>query len=98
MFSRIGYPQVNGARAIEPGTWVVASGRSLRAIQLVRGVAAVHVCHWRSSGATDWPRPMSDLATRTSAVRNCTTGSAWRDLLSDPLARYTATAPAPGAR
>src|SRR4030081_2388333 len=94
MFSRIGSPAVNGARANETATRGVASGRSWRRIKLLLAVAVGQVCHWRSSGATDWPRPMSDLATRTSAVRNCTTGSAWRDLLSDPLARYAATTPA----
>src|SRR3979411_3237386 len=93
MFSRIGSPAMNGARAIQPATWGVSSGRS-RPLKLVLAVRVGQVCHWRSSGATDWPRLMSDLATRTSTVRNCTTGSVWRDLLSDPLARYAATTPA----
>ena len=95
--SRIGSPAMNGARAIEPATWVVASGRSPRRMKLLLAVAAGQVCHCRSSGLTDWPRPMSDLATRTSTVCSCATGSAGAGLLSEPLARYAATPPAPTA-
>ena len=92
--SRIGSPAIKGARAIEPAIWVVASGRSLRRMKVLLAVAAGQVCHCRSSGLTVWPRPMSDLATRTSTVCSCATGSAGRGLLSDPLARYAATPPA----
>src|SRR5467141_3361374 len=92
--SRIGSPARNGARAIEPETSLVASGRSLRRIKLLLAVAAGHVCHWRFSEATDWPRPMSDFATRTSTVCSCTTGSVAEDLLSNPRTRYAATPPA----
>src|SRR5882757_2266369 len=95
--SRIGSPARNGARAIEPETSLVASGRSLRRIKLLLAVAAGHVCHWIFSAETDWPRPMSDFATRTSTVCNCTTGSVGRDLVSNPRARYAATPPAPRA-
>ena len=59
--SRIGSPAMNGARAIEPTIWVVASGRSLRRMKMLLAVAAGQVCHCISSGLTDWPRPMSDL-------------------------------------
>ena len=43
--SRIGSPAMNGARAIEPAIWVVASGRSLRRIKLLLAVVAGQVCH-----------------------------------------------------
>ena len=66
--SRIGSPAMKGARAIEPTTSVVASGRSLRRMKMLLAVAAGQVCHCRSSGLTVWPRPMSDFATRTSTV------------------------------
>jgi hypothetical protein len=66
--SRIGSPAINGERAIEPTTSLVASGRSLRRIKLALAVAAGHVCHWTSSPVTYWPRPMSDFAMRTSTV------------------------------
>src|SRR5258708_34599727 len=92
--SRIGSPARNGARAIELATSLVASGRSLRRIKLLLAVAAGHVCHWRSSAVTGWPRPMADFATGTSTVCNCATGSVGRDLSSDLLARYAATPPA----
>ncbi len=95
--SRIGSPAMKGARAIEPATCVVASGRSLRRMKVLLAVAAGQVCHCRSSGLTDWPRPMSALATRTSTVGIWATGSAGGGLLSDPLARYAAMPPAPTA-
>ena len=66
--SRIGSPAMKGARAIEPMTSLVASGRSLRRMKLLLAVAAGQVCHCRSSAVTDWPRPMSFFATRTSTV------------------------------
>ena len=43
--SRIGSPAINGARAIEPATCVVASGRSLRRMKLLVAVAAGQACH-----------------------------------------------------
>src|SRR6202171_4973782 len=94
--SRLGSPAIHGARAIEPALWVVASGRSLRRMKLLLAVAAGHVCHWRASAVTVWPRPMSDFATRTSTVCNCATGSAG-GLREEPLAQYAATPPAPRA-
>ncbi len=93
--SRIGSPAIKGERAIEPAIWVVASGRSLRRIKLLLAVAAGQVCHCTSSGVTAWPRPMSDFATSTSTVCNWATGVGGG--LSDPLARYAATPPAPTA-
>ena len=51
--SRIGSPAMKGARAIEPVTCVVASGRSLRLMKVPLAVAAGQVCHTRSSGLTD---------------------------------------------
>jgi hypothetical protein len=71
---------MNGERAIDPAIWVVASGRSLRRMKLLLAVPAGHVCHSRFSGLTDWPRPMSAFATRTSTVWICATGSVGRDL------------------
>src|SRR6185312_12030439 len=86
--SRIGSPAMNGERAIEPTIWLAASGCSLRRMKMLLAVAAGQLCHCRSSGLTDWPRPMSDLAMRTSTVGNWTTGAAVEGgLLSDPLAR-----------
>jgi hypothetical protein len=85
--SRIGSPAMNGARAIEPANWLVASGRSLRRMNVLLEVDAGQVCHCMSSGLTVWPRPMSDLATRTSTVSNCATGWTGAGLLSKPLAR-----------
>ena len=86
--SRIGSPVMNGARAMEPAIWVVASGRSLRRIKLLLAAPVGQVCHWRLSGVTVWPRPMSDFATSTSSVCSFATGSTGADLLlSDPLAR-----------
>src|SRR3954452_13453184 len=35
--SRIGSPAMNGARAIEPAIWVVASGRWLRRVEVLLG-------------------------------------------------------------
>src|SRR6185312_16682262 len=92
--SRIGSPAMNGERAIEPTIWLAASGCSLRRMKLLLAVAAGQVCHCRSSGLTDWPRPMSDFATRTSAVGSCATGTVGEGL-SEPLARYAAMPPAP---
>jgi hypothetical protein len=85
--SRIGSPAMNGARAIQPATCVVASGRSPRRIKVLLFDDAGHVCHCRSSGLSDWPRPMSALATRTSIVGIWATGSAGAGPLSVPLAR-----------
>jgi putative peptide zinc metalloprotease protein len=50
---------------------------SARLVRLIRlpTVAAGQACHCRSSGLTAWPSPMSDLATRTSVVGSCATGS-----------------------
>jgi hypothetical protein len=90
--SRIGSPAMKGARAISPTIWVVASGCSLRRMKMLLAVAAGQVCHCRSSGLTDWPRPISDLATRTSTVGSWATGATATGvlLLLDPLARYAA--------
>ena len=66
--SRIGSPAMNGERAIEPVISLMASGLAGAADEIALAVAAGQVCHCRSSGLTDWPRPMSDLATRTSTV------------------------------
>ena len=74
--SRIGSPAMNGERAIEPVISLVASGRSLRRMKVSLAVAAGQVCHSMSLGVTVWPRPMSALATRTSTVCSCATGSA----------------------
>ena len=71
--SRIGSPAMKGERAIEPITLFMLSPLSRR-IKLLLAVAAGQVCHCRSSSLTDWPRPMSDLATRISAVGNWATG------------------------
>jgi len=95
--SRIGSPAIKGARAIEPAIWVVASGRSLRRMKVLLADDAGQVCHCSSFWVTVWPRPISDLATSTSTVCSCATGSAGGGLLSDPLARYAATPPAPTA-
>src|SRR6266849_107980 len=93
--SRIGAPVMNGALAIEPATSLARSGRSLRRIKLLLAVVAGQVCHWRLSGVTDWPRPMSDFAPRPSTVCNCTPGPTGRAcLVSVPRARYEATPPA----
>ena len=43
-------------------------------MKLLLAVAAGQVCQCRSSCLTDWPRPISDLATSTSTVGNCATG------------------------
>jgi hypothetical protein len=43
--SRIGSSAMSGARAIEPATWVAASGRSLRRMKLVLAVVAGQACH-----------------------------------------------------
>src|ERR1700732_1836443 len=91
--SRIGSPAIKGERAIEPAIWVVASGRSLRRMKVLLVDAAGQLCHCISLGVTVWPRPMSDLATSTSTVCSCATGSVGGGLLSDPLARYAATPP-----
>ena len=72
--SRIGSPAMNGARAIEPVISRIASARWPRLMKLLLALAAGQVCHCRSSGLTDWPRPMSALATRTSTVGSCATG------------------------
>ena len=74
--SRIGSPVMKGERAIEPTMSFMASALSLRRMRVLLAVAAGQVCHCRSSAFTVWPRPMSDLATRTSAVGNCATGAA----------------------
>ena len=66
---------MNGARAIEPAMSLMASALRLL-MKLLLAVEAGQVCHCRSSGFTDWPRPMSDLATRISVVGSCATGSA----------------------
>src|SRR5258708_31304682 len=94
---RIGSPAMNGARAIEPAISLVASGRSLGRIKLLLAVAAGQVWHCRASAVSVWPRPMSDFATRTSAVCSCAIGSLGGGFLSNPLARYAATPPAPRA-
>src|SRR6478736_3054459 len=93
-WSRIGSPAMKGARAIEPTTSFMASGLSLRRMKLLLAVADGQVCHCRSSDLTDWPRPISDLATRTSTVGNCATGAAGAGLSPLPLARYRAARPA----
>src|SRR5450631_2832116 len=51
--SRIGSPAINGARAIEPVTSLVASGRSLRRMKLLLADDDGQLCHCRSSGVTD---------------------------------------------
>ena len=66
--SRIGSPAMNGERAIEPVISLMASALLARLMKLLLAVAAGQVCHCRSSGLTDWPSPMSDLATRISTV------------------------------
>ena len=71
--SRIGSPAMNGARAIEPVISFIASALLARLMKLLLALAAGQVCHCRSSGLTDWPRPMSDLATRISTVGICAT-------------------------
>ncbi len=85
--SRIGSPAMKGARAIQPATCVVASGRSPRRMKLLLVDEAGHVCHCRSSGLSEWPRPMSALATRTSTVGIWAAGSTATVFLSVPLAR-----------
>ena len=86
--SRIGSPAMNGERAIEPVISLVASGRSLRRMKELLAAAAGQVCHIMSLGVTVWPRPISALATRTSTICSCATGSVGGGaLLSDPLAR-----------
>src|SRR5580704_5365913 len=93
--SRIGSPAMTGSRAIEPAIWVGASGRSGFLMKLLLAVADGQVCQAMSSGLTVWPRPMSDLATSTSTVGNCATGSAGAGLVSfAPLASQAATPPA----
>src|ERR1700678_310076 len=84
--SRIGSPAIKGERAIEAVISLMALERSLRRMKELLAVAAGHVCHDISLGVTVWPRLMSDLATRTSTVCNCATGSGGGGgLLSDPL-------------
>ena len=95
--SRIGSPAMNGARAMEPVISLMASALLARLMKLLLAVAAGQVCHCRSSGLTDWPRPISDLATRISTVCSCATGWAGAGLSLDPLARYAAMPPAPMA-
>ena len=94
--SRIGSPAMKGERAIEPITPFMPSPLSRR-MKLLLAVAAGQVCHCRSSGFTVWPRPMSDLATRTSTVGNWATGCGAARAVSVPRARYAATPPAPSA-
>src|SRR6478735_7188780 len=97
--SRIGSPAMNGERAMEPVISLMASALLARLMKLPLAVAAGQVCHCRSSGLTDWPRPISDLATRTSTVGSWATGATATGvlLLLDPLARYAAMPPAPSA-
>ena len=66
--SRIGSPATKGARAIEPATWFVASGRSLRRMKLPLDVDAGQLCQIMSLAVSVWPRLMSALATRMSTV------------------------------
>ncbi len=73
--SRIGSPAMNGERAIEPVMSLMASARLTRLMKLLAD-AVGQVCHCRSSALTDWPRPMSDFATRISTVGSCATGAA----------------------
>ena len=84
--SRIGSPAMNGERAIEPITLFMLSSLSRR-IKLLLAVEAGQVCHCRSSALTDWPRPMSDLATRISVVGNWAIGCASGLGASVPRAR-----------
>ena len=96
--SRIGSPAMNGARAIMPVTSASPFDRSLRWMKLELVVAAGQLCHCRCSGFSDWPRLMSDLATRTSTVSTVgATAATGAGRSSDPLARYAATPPAPTA-
>src|SRR6266478_2044956 len=69
--SRIGSPARNGARAIEPETSLVASGRSLRRIKLWLAVAAGHVCHCAtgSGGADVLSDPRARYAATPPALR-----------------------------
>ena len=52
---------MNGARAIEPATSLIASAMSVRRMKPLLAVADGQVCHCRSSGLTVWPSPMSDF-------------------------------------
>src|SRR6478735_7915959 len=52
----------------------MASGRSLRLMNELLAVVFGQVCQRRSSAFAVWPRPISDLATRTSMVSSCATG------------------------
>src|SRR6185369_5813691 len=85
---------MKGERAIEPASLLSASGRLPRVMKVELADSAGQVCHCKSSGLTDWPRPISAFATRTSTVCTCATGSAGGDLSAVPLARYAATPPA----
>src|SRR5436853_7503299 len=93
--SRIGSPAMNGERAIEPVICLMASALLARLMKLLLAVAAGQVCHWRSFGLTDWPRPISDLATRIPTGCIFATGWDGAGASSDQLARYAAIAPAP---
>ena len=56
--------------------------------------AVGHICHFRSSGATAWPVPMSFWATRTSTVSSWATGAGAGGFSSDPPASRAARPPA----
>ena len=62
------------ARAIEPASCSMASGRSLLRMKLAPADAAGHICQRKSLGATVLPVPISLLATSTSTVSSCATG------------------------
>src|SRR4051794_39486244 len=73
--SRIGSPAINGARAIQPAIWVVASGRSLRRMKLLLAVEAGQLCHCTFSGVTEKATAKSEFATRKSPC--CKTRDGW---------------------
>src|SRR5882757_9006553 len=70
----MGSPAESAERAIEPTSWLMASGRSLLRMKLGPAAAVGQVCQRKSGAATLFPSGMSDAAIRTSVFSSCATG------------------------
>ena len=96
--SRIGSPATNGARAIMPLIFSMASGRPDLRMKLPLRALAGQGCHCRSPGDNVLPMGMSDFATSTST--EATFGMTWcltSRGFSERPARIAAMPPAPTA-